>query len=156
MQNRMKKFTMMPQAVEKLLETSQVGRLSTIGGDGYPYTVAVHYWYDGQAVYFHGLPVGEKLENIDRNPKVCFETSRLIGIMDPKTNICTADAEYESVVIRGQAARVEEYADKKAILEKIVAKYFPQLETYEMPDNAINGTAVVKITVENKTGKYHN
>ncbi len=155
MQNRMREFTMEPQAVESLLNTAPVGRISTIGADGYPYTVSVHYWYDGNAVYFHGLPVGEKLANIARNPKVCFEVSNFIGLMEQETNICTADARYESVVIRGQASVLEDYNRKKPVLEKIVAKYFPDLTAYDMPDNRINGTAVVKITVENKTGKYH-
>ena len=61
MQNRMMRFTLDEASVEKVLAESKVGRISTVGADGYPYTVSVHYWYDGNAVYFHGLPKGEKL-----------------------------------------------------------------------------------------------
>ncbi len=125
MQNRMKEFTMTDTAIHKLLTDSPVGRISTVGTDGYPYTVSVHYYYDGKAIYFHGLPVGEKLDNIDRNPKVCFEVSQLVRVMEQETNICTADAEYESVVIRGDACRIVDFAEKKDILDKIVNKYFP-------------------------------
>ena len=66
MQQRMKDFPMTPEAVTALLKRAAVGRISTIGADGYPYTVAVHFCWDGSAVYFHGLPRGEKLDNIAR------------------------------------------------------------------------------------------
>ena len=157
MQHRMKEFTMTAQAVEKLLETAPVGRISTIGADGYPYTVSVHYWYDGSAVYFHGLPKGEKLDNIAANPKVCFEVSMMKAIMDPEKDddICTADTEYEIVVIRGLAEIMTDREEKVAVLDKIIRKYFPEMQQYTMPESRINGTAVVKIKVENKTGKYH-
>ena len=156
MQNRMMKFTLDEQSVERVLQESPVGRISTIGADGYPYTVSVHYVYDGRAVYFHGLPKGEKLDNIKANPKVCFEVSGMKSILAPadEGNICTADTEYESVVIRGKAEILQDMLEKKNILEKIVDKYLPGA-TNPMPEKRIQGTAVVKVSIENKTGKYH-
>ncbi|MBQ8604037.1 MAG: pyridoxamine 5'-phosphate oxidase family protein [Oscillospiraceae bacterium] len=156
MQNRMMKFTLDSMAVDRLLTESAVGRISTIGADGYPYTVSVHYVYDGRAVYFHGLPKGEKLDNIRANSKVCFEVSGMKSILSPadESNICTADTEYESVVIRGNAYILENFEEKKAVLQKIVEKYLPGAVN-PMPEKRIQGTAVVKVVIENKTGKYH-
>ena len=156
MQNRMMKFTLDSDSVERVLTDSAVGRISTVGADGYPYTVSVHYWYDGNAVYFHGLPKGEKLDNIKANPKVCFEVSSMKSILAPEDerNICTADTEYESVVIRGKAYIMEKRTEKKPVLEKIVEKYLPGAVN-PMPEKRIDGTAVVKIIIESKTGKYH-
>lgn len=57
---------MTPEATLALLGRGQVGVLSTSGADGAPYGVPVHYlWQDGK-LWFHGLPAGEKLENIAR------------------------------------------------------------------------------------------
>ena len=77
MQHRMKEFTMTKEAMESFLQARPAGRISTIGADGYPYTVSVHYVYDGGNLYFHGLKAGEKFENIKRCDKVCFEVSRM-------------------------------------------------------------------------------
>ena len=67
MQHRMKEFSMTPEATLALLGRGQVGVLSTSGADGAPYGVPVHYlWQDGK-LWFHGLPAGEKLENIARD-----------------------------------------------------------------------------------------
>lgn len=72
MQHRMKEFSMTPEATLALLGRGQVGVLSTSGADGAPYGVPVHYlWQDGK-LWFHGLPAGEKLENIARDHRVCF------------------------------------------------------------------------------------
>ena len=156
MQHRMKEFTMEPQAIEELLYKSPVGRLGTTGTDGYPYVVSVHYYYDGDAIYFHGLPQGEKTDNMKADNRVCFEVSQLKSILKPvdEKDICTADAEYESVVIRGKAHFLNDVEEKKAILKKIVEKFLPGADN-PMPEKMIAMTAVVKIEIERKTGKYH-
>lgn len=157
MQHRMKEFTMTDEAVNALLDRAQVGRISTVGADGYPYTVSVHYWYDGKNIYFHGLPKGEKLDNIAANPKVCFEVSELKSIMNPgnENDVCTADAEYESAVIRGTAEILADREQRKEILCKIVEKYLPGMKEYTMPEKRIDATAVVQVKIENVSGKYH-
>ena len=60
MQHKMRENPLAPEGVNRLLESAMVGRVSTNGSDGYPYTVAVHVVYREGAVYFHGLPKGEK------------------------------------------------------------------------------------------------
>ena len=130
MQQRMKDFPMTPEAVTALLKRAAVGRISTIGADGYPYTVAVHFCWDGSAVYFHGLPRGEKLDNIARCPKVCFEVSEMTALLtDPE--------------------------EKRAVFGAIVEKYLPHWADKPLPDANVKGTAVVKITPKAITGKYH-
>ena len=86
-----------------------VGRVSTNGSDGYPYTVAVHFVYREGAVYFHGLPKGEKLCNIARDPKVCFEVDELLGIRKEGVTVpCKVGSGYESAVLRGRASLVDD------------------------------------------------
>lgn len=156
MQNRMKEFTMTDQAIHALLDRAQVGRISTLGEDGYPYTVAVHYVWTEGCVFFHGLPRGEKLSNIARDSRVCFECDELTAILsEGVTDPCKADAAYESVVIRGRAELLADPAEKLPILRGIIAKYVPALADAPIADAMLAGTAVVKITPERISGKYH-
>lgn len=160
MQHRMKEFPMTEEAISALLERAVVGRISTVGEDGYPYTVAVHYIYEGTpesgTFYFHGLPKGEKLDNIARDPRVCFVVDEFQKLLDQDlATPCNADAAYESVVARGKAELVEDLKEKERILRAIICKYLPGMAEAPMPEARIAGTAVVKVKVERMTGKYH-
>ena len=131
----MKEFTMSKEAIVNMLERSKVGRISTFGADGYPYCVAVHFVADGNKIYFHGLKQGEKIANILSNPKVCFKVDEYTDLQaDNLRNPCEADAEYESIVIRGNAKIMENFDEKKAVLTKIIMKYVPELLSLEMPE----------------------
>lgn len=81
MQHRMKEFTMTNKAIKNLLDRSKLGRISTIGSDGYPYTVAIHFIYLNDKIYLHSLPVGEKIDNIKNNSKVCFEVDEYTKLL---------------------------------------------------------------------------
>ncbi|MCD8036492.1 MAG: pyridoxamine 5'-phosphate oxidase family protein [Clostridiales bacterium] len=156
MQHRMKEFTMEQNDIDALIARVPAMRISTIDANGYPYTVCVHYIrYDG-CFYFHGLPQGEKLDNIARCPKVCLEISELTRIMKEDLPLpCDADAEYESVVVRGDAEVVKDISEKAKVLGLIIDKYVPEMSGFTLPDNMLRGTAVVKVTPVSITGKYH-
>lgn len=156
MQHKMRENSLPVEEVERLLERTMTGRVSTNGADGYPYTVAVHFVYREGAVYFHGLPEGEKLCNIARDPRVCFEVDELLGIRKEGVTIpCKVGSGYESAVLRGKASLVDDLAEKLDILRAITAKYAPELGEAPISPQAAAGTAVVKIQVESCTGKYH-
>jgi nitroimidazol reductase NimA-like FMN-containing flavoprotein (pyridoxamine 5'-phosphate oxidase superfamily) len=154
-QHRMKEYPMKKADALSLLSRAQVGRLSTINGDGFPYTVAVHFIYESGAFYFHCLPKGEKLDNIARSPKVCFEVDEMKRVLAQQTgDPCSADTSYESVVALGEAKILEAEGEKRKILESMIAKYTPERKGATIPLSRLQGTAVVKITVTRMTGKY--
>lgn len=156
MQHRMKEFSLSKEEMKKMLEEALAGRISTINEDGYPYTVAVHFLYYKEKLYFHGLLKGQKLDNIARNSKVCFEVDYLDGILTDNLEMpCKADAKYTSVVVTGDAVLINEEQKKRDILDQIVKKYTPQLTGYELPEARVKGTAVVEIQPKEITGKYH-
>lgn len=156
MQNRMKNHQLDKEGCEALLRRAEAGRISTVRSDGYPYTVSVHFlWRDG-FIYCHGLNKGEKIENIKRCPKVCFEVSELFKVLTENIDApCSADAAYESVVIIGDAKLAEDFEEKADILKALVKKYIPDREFPEMGEAAVKNTAVIKIKVREMTGKYH-
>ncbi|WRS28044.1 pyridoxamine 5'-phosphate oxidase family protein [Oscillospiraceae bacterium MB08-C2-2] len=152
----MKRFQLTEKQVEELLHRAEVGRLGTIGEDGYPYVIAMHFVYHKGSIYMHGLPKGQKIDNIQKYPKVCFEVDELLGLqIDADGKACNTEAVYNSAVIRGTARILEEIESKREVLGKLVEKYTPQFAGQELPENMVKGTAVIEIRIDTSTGKYH-
>lgn len=59
--------------IERILGATTIGRIATDGADGYPYITPVNFVYHKGNIYFDSAPEGEKLDNLSRNPNVCFE-----------------------------------------------------------------------------------
>jgi nitroimidazol reductase NimA-like FMN-containing flavoprotein (pyridoxamine 5'-phosphate oxidase superfamily) len=156
MQYRMKKFQLTSEQIDELLYRTVTGSFTTINEDGYPYTVGMHFIYFNNKIYLHGLPKGQKIDNIKRNSKVCFEINELIGLLIPSDdNPCNTNTEYNSVVIIGDASLVLDLNYKREVLNKIVEKYTPQFAGKELPDNMVKGVAVIEIDIVECTGKYY-
>jgi nitroimidazol reductase NimA-like FMN-containing flavoprotein (pyridoxamine 5'-phosphate oxidase superfamily) len=156
MQYRMKKFQLTSEQIDALLHRVETGSFATINENGYPYAVGMHFAYSNNKIYLHGLPKGQKIDNIKRNPKVCFEVNELIGLLSENVNNpCDTNSQYNSVVIIGNASLVEDLNCKHEVLNKIVKKYTPQFVGRELPDNMIKGTAIIEIAIVECTGKYY-
>ena len=57
-----------------ILKTQLRGVLSVMGDDGYPYGLPINHYYcqqDGK-IYFHGGPVGHKIDAMKRHDKASF------------------------------------------------------------------------------------
>ncbi|CFX82147.1 Pyridoxamine 5'-phosphate oxidase-related [Syntrophomonas zehnderi OL-4] len=156
MQHRMKTHPLTEQQINHLLQRAPVGSLATLNPDGTPYSTPIHFVYYGGAIFFHGLPRGQKLDNIVRSSSVClsvYEMDKLL--LDPKGRPCDTNTKYESVIISGTAKLVDDIEEKRNVLKKIVEKYTPHLADQEIPNNITNGTAVIRIDVTDLTGKYY-
>jgi len=96
------------QTIENMLNRATIGRMGTIDRDGYPYITPVNFVYHQGAIYFHSAPEGEKLDNIARNPHVCFEVdiplSYLDSAVDPEGRPCMMHQFFHCVIIRGEAS----------------------------------------------------
>ena len=134
---------------EEILRTANVGHLATTYADGTPYVVAVNYGWSGGRVYFHGAPRGDKLENIKRDPRVCFAVD-LDGGLIPAELPCDAGIDFRSVVIFGRARLVEDAAEKLAALTAIAGQIG---QGGEVSPREAERTAVVAIEPEIITAK---
>ena len=156
MQYRMKTHQLSQDEIHALLIKSPTGTISTIGPDGVPYSVPVHFVFLDGTICFHGLPAGQKLDNLKANPHVCFTVYEMLGLLfDPNEKPCETNTAYISAVIQGRAKLLEKQEEKQRVLEAIVAKYTPQLVGRELPSNMVKGTAVVRISIHTMTGKYY-
>jgi hypothetical protein len=113
--------------IEGILTRGRVGRLATLGADGYPYITPVNYVYWQGAIYFHCSLQGEKLDNIRRNGKVCFEVDIPLAYLDtaydPAMPVCDVGQFYQSVIIRGEADFVEQLDEKIGALNALMASH---------------------------------
>lgn len=155
MQNRMKTHTLTDEQTDALLMKAQVGRIATVSPEGYPYVVPVHFVYGGGKIHAHGLPKGQKLEYIARDPRVGFEVDEMSGLLCNGVEVaCDVNTEFSSVIILGSAAVLTSTAEKREVLDRIVTKYTPQFSGRQLPDSMVSSTAVIEISILRRTGKY--
>jgi len=133
-----------------LLERGQEGTLATIGENGYPYCTTLNYVHYNDAIYFHCAPVGQKLDNINFNNKVCFSIVDNIEVLSK-----TFTTKFESVIIFGKAENIEEEKEKKAVLLKFIEKYSSDFmeEGKNYVDKAFSKANIIKISIDHITGK---
>ena len=118
-----------PDRIRRILDASRIGRLATLGKDGYPYITPVNFVRIQNRIYFHSAPQGEKLDNISRDPRVCFEVDVPLAYLDiafaPNRPIGHLHQFYHCVVIRGRAGVVQDEEQKIAALNALIRKHEP-------------------------------
>lgn len=166
------------QSKKKIIEflnNQPVGRIASIDINGYPQIIPMNFVYleedypnkslthtiiRSDAVYMHSYPLGEKLDNVKRNPKVGFEVDQHICFLPSyyfhPTDASQADTLYISVVIKGTAFIVEDNEEKAQALNGLMKKYQKEGK-YEILDPfmpSVHEVAVIKIVPKEMRGKY--
>ncbi len=156
MQYRMKAHPLSEERLNALLSRVQTGSLATLNADGTPYNTPVHFVYMNERIYVHGLPKGQKLDNIHRDGRVGFTVYEMQELLlDADGKPCDTNTKYESAIATGRASLVEDTEEKKMVLQKVVQKYTPHLTDAPLPENMVRGTAVIRIHISELTGKYY-
>ncbi|HYQ47965.1 MAG TPA: pyridoxamine 5'-phosphate oxidase family protein [Thermodesulfovibrionales bacterium] len=136
-----------------LLNTCPVGRLGTIGEDGYPMVKPLNFVYAGGKIYFHTAREGEKMEHIARNNRVCFEADLPIAFVRAKDDPCRSGYLYRSVIIMGRAQVVQDRDEQIFGLQCLMRKYQPEGGYGDFSEEKLKITGVVRIDIEEMTGK---
>lgn len=150
---RAKKEIQDKTVVHNLLNTCPVGRLGTIGDDGYPRIKPLNFVYLNGKIYFHSAKEGEKIDDIIRDNRVFFEIDEPIGYVKSGNNPCSAKYLYRSVMIRGRAAIVDNDEERLLALRSLMEKYQPEGGYGEFLTEKLAITAIVRIDIEEMTGK---
>ncbi len=137
----------------ELLKTCHVGRLGTVGKDGYPMVKPLNYAYLDRAIYFHTAKEGEKIDDIARDSRVCFEVDLPIAMVTSKVSPCKAEYLFRSVIIKGRAHLVEDQTERRQGLKLLMEKYQPEGGYGDFPEEKLAITGVVRIDIEEMTGK---
>ncbi len=140
--------------ITDLLNTAPVGRLGTIGADGWPMVKPLNFAYHEGRIYFHCALEGEKLEDIRRDSRVCFEVDLPIALVKGvPENPCRAEYLFRSVIVRGRAALVEDRTEKVLALDSIMRKYQPEWGYGSFPEEKLAITGIVRIDRADLSGK---
>lgn len=147
---RRKDRAMGGEAAKTFLENATFGILSTVSASNTPYGTPMSFVYINEVIYLHCALEGQKLENIANWDKVCFTVIDEVEILPAKFG-----TKYKSVILFGKIVVVEEKVEKRQGLIAMIQKYSPDFyeSGLQYIDNAIEKTKVLKIEVENITGK---
>lgn len=147
MRRKDKQLTM-EESIE-ILRNNEIGVLSTICENGYPYGVPLNYVYYNNSIYFHCAKIGQKLDNIKSCDKVSFCVYCDVELLPDKF-----DTNYKSVILFGKAIEINELEKEEALL-KLIKKYSSKfIEEGKNYIEKAKGTALVyKINIEHITGK---
>ena len=138
-------------ACREVLSRGTSGVLALLGDGGWPYAVPMSYAFDGEKLYFHCAREGHKLDAIRREARASF------CVVDRDE---VAPEEYttyfRSVIAFGRVRVLEDEAQKRAAIELLARRYFPQ-DSAENRRRAIErertGLCMLEMDIEHMSGK---
>jgi nitroimidazol reductase NimA-like FMN-containing flavoprotein (pyridoxamine 5'-phosphate oxidase superfamily)/ribosomal protein S18 acetylase RimI-like enzyme len=111
-----------------LLARAHVIHLATTDEDGTPILRTLHAVLEGDALYFHGAPAGEKMRGLGRRAVVSVEetvASIPSFFIDPE-RACPATTYYVSAQAHGAIEEVTDLETKARVLADLMSKYQPE------------------------------
>lgn len=135
----------------KILIKGEYGILATVDGGGQPYGVPLSYAVKDNCIYYHSaIAGGSKHDNILNNKKVSFTVVGDTQVLPDKFGTL-----YESVIVFGEAAPVDDEEERLSAFRELLVKYCSGY--LSEGEDAIKRTGakamVVKITINSMTGK---
>ena len=133
-----------------VLDKCEYAVLGTVNPDGTPYCIPVTIVRDGDAVYIHSAPDGQKVQNLRQNPHVCLTCVGDTHIPPDKFT-----TEFESAVAFGTVREVTENEEKIQVLRMLCERHVPtnMAEFNEAVSSSLPRTGVWKLQIEKLTGK---
>ena len=135
--------------IENILRKSKVCRLAMVDGDK-PYMVPLNFGYSDGCLFFHCAKQGRKIDLIKKNPNICFEVDELIRLKKASL-ACDWGIDFKSVIGSGKAQFLEDSKEKIQALNAIMSQYSGR--TFEYPDEMLEKTCVIKVVIDEMTGK---
>lgn len=139
--------------MQDLLSRCQVGRLGTVGADGRARIKPVNFVAIENRIYFHTALRGEKIDDIKRDKRVCFEVDLPIAYVKAGNKACSAGYLYRSVMIHGSASIVEDQQEKIRALDGLMQKHEGADKPFRYGEAALEETGIVRIDIDHMTGK---
>lgn len=119
---RRKRQQLTARECETILHDATSGVLALAGDNGYPYAVPVSFVFDDGRLLFHSAPNGHKTDAIRRSDKASF------CVIDRDDIVAEEYTTYfRSVIAFGRIRTIENRAAKREAIERLSAKYSPEL-----------------------------
>jgi nitroimidazol reductase NimA-like FMN-containing flavoprotein (pyridoxamine 5'-phosphate oxidase superfamily) len=139
----------------ELVASAYCGRLGSVGSDGWPYVVPLLYTWTNGEIWVHNTRArGHLRENVDHDPRVCFEIDEAGAVFPYGRFECDTSVEYRSVVVFGQIRIIEDEAGKSAFFDALMEKYAdPGWDRAKGFYPRLDQVTVYAITIERMSGK---
>ena len=137
------------KVIDGIIKRCRVCRLAMCD-EGQPYIVPLNFGYDGNFLYFHSAPEGQKIDIIKKNNRVGFEFDILHDIVTAE-QACKWGAKYESVMGSGTAEIVDDLKAKKEALEWIMRQYGNG--AWDFKEEILKKTLVLRVRILEISGK---
>lgn len=137
--------------IESVIQDSQVCRMG-LCDDGKPYVVPMNFGYRDGKVYMHCATEGRKLDVIRKNPRVCLEFDADLRVKYAQ-EACNFTMNYKSVIAWGRAQVLKGTEEKIYGMNVIMGHYTGK--EYEFPAQALARIVVIRVDIEEMTGKQN-
>ena len=140
-----------PKKIEAILEEAEVIHIAMIDGDR-PYIIPINYGYADNAIYIHCAKAGKKIDLIQKNNQVCFQTE--IGVQVLNAEVAhKCGTLYKSVIGWGKAFIIEDPAEKKKAADVLMDHYVKEDGKVHEYGSCLKRVCMIKIEIESMTGK---
>jgi len=147
-----------PDEVPHILSEGRVAHLG-FAVDGQPFVIPLLYHYDParpDLLYLHGSMKSRALRHLASGAPVCVTVTHLDQLVYSKTAL-DHSANYRSAVCFGTGRLIDDAAEKNAILERMVSRYFAGRTVGEHYTRAtaqhLKATLLVEVRVAETSGK---
>jgi nitroimidazol reductase NimA-like FMN-containing flavoprotein (pyridoxamine 5'-phosphate oxidase superfamily) len=139
-------------SMEEIIKRSSICRLAMADESGNPYVIPLCFGYRGNTVYLHSAREGRKIDILKNNPRVCvlFDIDQEVL---PGKEACEWGMRFQSVIAFGTASFLEKKEEKHDALNIIMDNYSNGNEAWRYPKKAMDAVLIIKIHVEEMTGK---
>ncbi len=147
-----------PERAEEFLAQGKVGHVGfTV--DGQPYVIPFSYHYDAghpRRLLLHGSTASRALLQLADGAPVCVTVTMLDGLVYSRTALYHS-MNYRSVVCFGRARVVATRAEKRALFEAMILRYFAGRTAgrdYDaIPDEHLDSTTLLEVHIEEMSAK---
>lgn len=135
---------------DDILYKGTSGVLALHGDEDYPYAVPISYVYDGERIYFHSAKSGHKIDAIKNESKASFCVINLDQVIPEEYTTY-----FRSVIAFGRVRLIDDIKEKRIALEKLAARYSPNLEQgrLEEIDKSLDRVEMIVFEIEHLSGK---
>lgn len=117
-------------AAQRFLDTREVVVLATLQPDGSPLAMPMWFLHDPASLTMISVDGLQKVKNLRRDPRVSV-AAESVG----------ANKEISGVIVQGRAEFLQDTPERRALVERFLAKYHPRLEKLwggrSMPPNRV-------------------
>lgn len=144
--------------ITEILRACRVCRLAMLA-DGRPYIVPMNFGFamgeDGAlSLYFHTAPEGRKLDALRAGGSVAFELDCGHAVLGEGA-ACSYSFAYASVIGTGRVTFLEDAADKRAALTRLMEQATGRAEAWTFEEKMLARTCVFRLDAEEYAAKRH-